>query len=1035
MVSWAADGTLAGYDGVEERLSPDAYKFATPGTVNVNAITRLHYALPSYSEATYPNRLSMTATLTFTPTDFATHAGQLSVCAYIAPDSLFPPGDVPTPLSILQLGTRLQQFPATWYVTAPQTRTFEIPGPPPGTLTPNTRYWVLLIPTVSGDGTIEVPMSGPGYDPNVIGRALSFWTNRTPSPPTIVAPSTGSTVAPGDQIQLTYAPNDPDASAPSDPARLNADLAGVQVQYAPMPTLDQPNPTWRDLPLFTLQNTETIAGFIRGQSDWIQVDGRDRLIDDLGFPILCGSNVSAPGTGALPSGQWQVRCRTFEYGHPYPGAVNPLGLPAGNYRVNSYPEVNTSRWSVPIRINVPAQVAPPILMSPTDSVAVPEGQTVRLSWQYRNTFRPPFPQARRTVQIRKVGDPEWSTIFNGPSSDAFVDLPPSITGSGAAPAQYLTDLSFEDGTLGGWTTQFGGVGETMVNVNNPAEAHTGNRFLETSVTDWPNVEHNFTINPIHDTFRASLWARPLKCFSKAGLSLIWFNGGGSPITGNSIEVLRPGPTATTGLWPGWTLMDTGEFPIPAGAVTGRIVYSGRSRDSIPSTYSGERIDDVSLIGSSSTTTDSFTLSATTCYEWRVQTQDSDGEVSNYSTSALFWVVPAPGSGSEIPVPTGTVEGATLGCGKAIVRIYRRGGLIPVGTLDGLDHVDWERLRDDISKAKVVVKEWGVDCGNLLSQLRPWQHEIVIFRDNGFSVDRVWEGPITAVTYNRDGVTIAAGDVMQYGYRRILKQAMNDSKTGDTVTGRGARVLMNAFAPDDPNVLAYLTVLARTDDARQRRNTPPYSRTAFEEIDDMASNAGLDYTCAGRSILLWGTKSRIGTLPEFRDEDLGNTPIVSVYGMSMANRYVVSNGNGVWGEATRLDDFGNDPANGLVEILSSTWNSDSDAESGTYTQEGTDSQRQSFADSAERSIADRFPAPVVVRVPDNTTLNPSWVGSIQQLVPGVVVPLRSTGTLLQVVQNQKLDSVKAVYNSKGEKITITLSPFARDDNDPAEGEEL
>lgn len=197
---------------------------------------------------------------------------------------------------------------------------------------------------------------------------------------------------------------------------------------------------------------------------------------------------------------------------------------------------------------------------------------------------------------------------------------------------------------------------------------------------------------------------------------------------------------------------------------------------------------------------------------------------------------------------------------------------------------------------------------------------------------------------------------------------------------------------------------------------------------MAANAGLDYTIVGRSILVWGVKHRIGTLPEFRDMDLGAPPIVSEYGMSMANRYVVSDGNGVWGEATRLNDDGDDPDYGLVEILSSTWASDSEVDNGSLSQSSIQKIRDSFAEGAERSIADRYMpgSPVVVRVPDNTTLNPGTVITIQHLVPGVAIPLRSNGTLRTVRATQKLDSVQVSVEAGVETVKITLSPFSRDD---------
>jgi hypothetical protein len=430
------------------------------------------------------------------------------------------------------------------------------------------------------------------------------------------------------------------------------------------------------------------------------------------------------------------------------------------------------------------------------------------------------------------------------------------------------------------------------------------------------------------------------------------------------------------------------------------------------------------------------------YEWRVLTTDeedlyeNDFTTSNWSNVARFWLVPAPASGPVQPVPTETIEGATLGCGTHRAFIYRRGGLDRVGEITGLSYLDWGRVRDDISTAKIVVSDWDIDCGNLLAELQTWAYELVIFRNNGQSVERVWEGPLTLLTYEVDKVTIHAKDVMGYVYRRIIKQAMVDSGTGngDTVVNRAKRVLQNTLAPDDPNLLSYLQVIDNPDDAMEYRSTPEYSRTAFEEIDDMAANAGLDYTTAGRSIILWGTRHRIGLLPEFRDSDLGNSPIVSEYGMSMANRYAVSDGNGLWGEATRLDAFGGDEIYGLVEMLSSSWASDSQEDYDTYTQAGAQKIRDSFAAYAESSIADRYGPPVVVRIPDNTTLNPETTLSIQQLVPGVVIPLRSFGTLRTVVSKQKLDSVKVVEIAGTETISITLSPFNREDTDTGEESE-
>lgn len=1058
MVSWAGDGLIVGYDPITKRLTDGLYHFASPGSVDLGGVTRISYRLGSgLSAATYPNRLKVTAPFTLVAGDYTANPGKkLCAAAFIADAANFPSGYVPTPSEILALGSaKVSVYRAnTYYTSGTGTKTFTIPGPEG--LSINTKYWVLVLPTALVDPgstwnlTNDVPMAG--ITVNTFGRALSMWTGRTPAKPTITSPVNGSIHLPGTTFNLTVNPADPDEVAPEDAQKFNDDVNGVQVQYAAVASTDNPNPTWEDLPfdvnLPGLGPWRLSAWHIRGSRYVNGLAGLpelESLIANLGCPVVAGAGDTVadyqPGKGALPSGEWQIRVRTFDYGHPYPNLgtsttePGPLGInPATNQLLepakDSYPANNTSPWSDPVRVSIPSQVPPPIPLYPTDHIAVPDGETVRLSWKYRNTHQPPRTQYRRAVQIRLVsGNNDWSTIFDDYSADAYVDLPPALVQTPLSPLEMLADGGFEGGGLDGWVAGSGTT--TLTNINSAPNAHTGNRYLEVQSGASPEavvLKTGITPPAAYEEAEFGFWVYndPVAVHVTGVVIITWQDAGGVDIP---IDDPFNSPFVTVYTFDilslGWVhVVPTPRILRPVGGVQVSVaVYIDGNVGSPPYTF---RTDDYSLkfYGPD---LDDFAISATNEYEWRVQATDTDGEVSNYSTAARFWVVPAGASGEVRPVPAETIDGATLGCGTHRAFIYRRGGKDRVGEIKNLSHVDWSRVRDDISTAQVVVSGWDVDCGNLLALLQTWAYELVLIRDNGYSTDRVWEGPITLLTYETDKVTIEAKDMMGYAYRRIIKQRMSDAGTGNgtTVVDRARRVLQNTFAPDDPNVLAYLQVLAREDDAMQYRTTPAYSRTAFEEVDDMAANAGLDYTCVGRSILLWGTKHRIGTLPEFGDDDLGASPIVSEYGMSMANRYVVSDGNGVWGEATRLTD-GGDAIYGLVEMLSSTWATDTPEESGTYTQEGLQTVIDSFESFAERSISDRYPPPVVVRVPDNTTLNPDTVISIQHLVPGVVIPLRSTGTLREVVASQKLDVVKVVEEAGSETVSITLSPFSRDD---------
>lgn len=870
------------------------YRLASPGTVNITVPTRWQYAGLDPNFATsriYVNPwFYVDAGFNFVQADFDSRPGSaLTGTMFLADASAFAAGVVPTPMQIrasaffaARLASSTNNGSGTvWsvqYATAPGSVNGEAAWRPvdanpasttgPYPMEPNKKYWVAMFPT-SVANTASAPSAAndiPLGDGNVNGRAIAISTNRTPEAPTIVAPAqTSVTALAGSRFTFSFAPNDPDriGSFPGDIEIYSfEDLAGVEIQYRAAPTTAEPNPAWSQLPVGNADLSTSPGWWIDQNITQPPNAGVKNFWATGSLPILCATSTQVEaGAARLPAGDWDLRVRTFDYGHPKSGEQGKFTPPlvdlTRTYTPANYPAVNTSPWSSLLRVSISSQVPKPLAVSPINNRAVPESALpLTLAWQYRNTYTPPFPQAKRTVQIRKVGETSWTTLTSGASADA----------------SYVV----------------------------------------------------------------------------AGYPLV---------SGNQ-------------------------------------------------------------------------------YEWRVQVEDSSEVVSDWSAPAAFWLVPTPGSGGEIPLPSESIEGATLGCGTYTVEVYRRGGTVPVGTLTGVSELDWGRLRDDMSDAKVVIENWGIDCGNLLRSLQSWAYEIVLWRDNGFDVDRVWEGPITLLTYETDKVTIHAKDVIAYAYRRIIKQEMNDSgkspTAGRSVVARTVEIIQNAFAPDDPNVLQYLVPRYEDDDAKQYRNTPAYSRTAYEEVDDMAANAGLDYTAVGRSIIVWGTKHRIGTLPEFTDDDLGSSPIVSEYGMSFANRYAVSDGNGVWGEATRLDENGHDPDYGLVEMLSSTWASDTEDETGTYTEAGLAKVRASFAQSSERSIADRYPPPVVVRVPDNTRLQPDAPISIQHLVPGVVIPLRSDKTLRPVVASQKLDAVKCVVKAGEETISVTMSPFSRDDAQ-AEGE--
>jgi hypothetical protein len=420
------------------------------------------------------------------------------------------------------------------------------------------------------------------------------------------------------------------------------------------------------------------------------------------------------------------------------------------------------------------------------------------------------------------------------------------------------------------------------------------------------------------------------------------------------------------------------------------------------------------------------------YEWQARTyHTADPLPSDWSDSEDFWTYASVVTAADTPPIISDVR-STLGCGHNRIYLYDRGGLVQRGEIGPITTMQWTRQRDEMGNCTFTTNGFGADCGRLLSSMHTWINEIVVYRDH----DRVFEGPVTNISDSPDGFSVEAKDVIGYLYRRIARQGYNDAfrlingvEEGlMTVVDRAALIAADALVRDDPNVLPYLTALSYPDDAREARSMPDYTKYAYAEIDDMAANAGLDYSVIGRRIIFNDTHRAIGKLPELRSEHFASPPVISEYGMSLADYYAVTNGAGLWGAAEHPDS----PYRG-VEILVSSFSEVGAAEGETMTKEQQEAVRQTLTEQAKRGIASRYPAPYIVRVPDNTQLTPETPVTINQLVPGVWIPLRAKGTVVEISQWQKLDSVTVTEDKTGEKVTVTMSPAPNRGQDPdAEG---
>lgn len=371
----------------------------------------------------------------------------------------------------------------------------------------------------------------------------------------------------------------------------------------------------------------------------------------------------------------------------------------------------------------------------------------------------------------------------------------------------------------------------------------------------------------------------------------------------------------------------------------------------------------------------------------------------------------------------------LSCAQHTAYVFDRGGRRKVAQFGPLLKVKWGRLRDDISVATAVVGVPSAACSRALGIIEAGRHELVIFR----GTDRVWEGPITRITYTGTKVEIEAKDVMHYVNRTIMRREYDNRYPNNSTALARIRRIMTAEmarkeALDPPiNTLAHVKYLfadtaAGERDAGTAARTLPYEMTVFEHIDNYAQRGGVDYTVVGRSILFFDVRKRIGQTPMVTADDFLGDPVITQYGMELATYVAHSDGKGHFGEAG-----GTDPYYGQWEVLFQAY--DEDAE-----RDGDEPPSvEELRSQAERTHRQSYRPPLVVRIPDNTSLNPDGVLRIEDLVPGVHIPMRAALPGRTVSQMQKLDSMTVTEDAQnGEKISVVMSPAPS--NDYAEEDE-
>ncbi|WP_240674724.1 hypothetical protein [Streptomyces albidoflavus] len=317
--------------------------------------------------------------------------------------------------------------------------------------------------------------------------------------------------------------------------------------------------------------------------------------------------------------------------------------------------------------------------------------------------------------------------------------------------------------------------------------------------------------------------------------------------------------------------------------------------------------------------------------------------------------------------------AVAGCGTHAALITDRDGA-SVSPAHTLTEVEWHRVLDDTSTARIVVMPDG-DCCERLGEVRSWRHFLHIWRDGA----PVWSGPILQVEWSLGQVEIWAGDILAFLDRRVPHQDIN---FGDAdLVDIAEWLIADGFAPDDPGHTVQVVDKARVRGGR--RYTRNIGQTG-DHLRDLAET-GLDYTAVGSRIVLLPENHTV-TVGRLSDADMPEGLVVAEDGTALGTRWIVAGDEDgdVLGEAGGRDDY-----YGLLE---------------RYVEQTTITTDAAAADAAKSRLRGSLPVPVFIDT-QAVTISPDAAVEVPLLVPGWCLDITTQVTCRPISQRLKIVGLK------------------------------
>lgn len=339
----------------------------------------------------------------------------------------------------------------------------------------------------------------------------------------------------------------------------------------------------------------------------------------------------------------------------------------------------------------------------------------------------------------------------------------------------------------------------------------------------------------------------------------------------------------------------------------------------------------------------------------------------------------------------------LGCGSYQVIAQPRGDGSLIGVVPWTQ-ITWERVIDDTSQTKVTLDLQNPACCELLSVLRPWQHELAIYRDGV----EIWVGPVYTIAQPPERSEIVGRDLTAWWDRRLIHEDHVYSNADLSTIFED--VSNDAMLPDNsPGLSVSATPCGVTATTTY---LAAQHLVAGQTLRDIA-NIGVDFTALRRVILAGGTTVPSDPVGTLFDSHFQTPPQPSLDGSAQHNSLVVrGSGGGAAGDTisgAASDDAAAELAGLLEDVVTIT----------TITDNVT-------ARAAARTRVELQKEVVLI---DQCVLAPTAPVTVEQLIAGAVVALKLANTCIPVDDSYRIQKVSGSISSTDgiEQITLAVEP--------------